>query len=255
MQNPYAVLGLTPDAGMAEIKRAYRKKAKKLHPDVSGSDAEQFRLLYAAYKALCDERANLFERAFTAPQRRESFNYREWLSERADEESRCKLVFWDLMHSREEDAVKLFKILNREISACKVASWFTREDFMDYGFILAEELTFRAEFYDAVLLLEQIIVMEQRRPYFKHFFPEVQALARNILLHHIDGIIHAESAVALWERALDWGFGKKDEAAFLIKMADAYAKMRNKTLAAVCIAEAKRLNAGQRVPASLRQFM
>jgi len=66
MQNHYAVLGLTPDAGMAEIKRAYRKKAKKLHPDVSGSDAEQFRLLYAAYKALSDERANLFERAFTS---------------------------------------------------------------------------------------------------------------------------------------------------------------------------------------------
>ena len=255
MQNPYAVLGLTPDAGMAEIKRAYRKKAKKLHPDVSGSDAEQFRLLYAAYKALCDERANLFERAFTVRERRESFNYREWLLQRTDEESRCKLVFWDLMHGREEDAVELFKILNREISACKVASWFPREDFMDYGFILAEELSIRAEFYDAVLLLEQIIVMEQKRPYFKYFFPEVQALTRNILLHRIDGIIHAESAVALWERALDWGFGKKDEAAFLIKMADAYAKMHNKTLAAVCIAEAKRLNAGQRVPASLRQFM
>ena len=65
MQNPYAVLGLTPDAGMAETKRAYRKKAKKLHPDVSGSDAEQFRLFYAVYKALSDERANLFKRAFT----------------------------------------------------------------------------------------------------------------------------------------------------------------------------------------------
>ena len=144
MQDPYAVLGLTPDAGMAEIKRAYRKKAKKLHPDVSGSDAEQFRLLYAAYKALSDERANLFERAFTVQKPHETFNYREWLLQRADEESRCKLVFWDLMHGREEDAVQLFKILNREISACKVASWFPREDFMDYGFILAEELSFRA---------------------------------------------------------------------------------------------------------------
>ena len=108
---------------------------------------------------------------------------------------------------------------------------------------------------ESFLLLEEIFYLEKQKPYFKHFFPEVQALTRNILLHRIDGIIHAESALALWERALDWGFGKKDEAAFLIKMAGAYAKMRNKTLAAVCIAEAKRLNALQRVPASLRQFM
>ena len=170
MQNPYAVLGLTPDAGMAEIKRAYRKKAKKLHPDVSGSDAEQFRLLYAAYKALCDERANLFERAFTVQKPRESFNYREWLLQRTDEESRCKLVFWDLMHGREEDAIALFKILNREISACKVASWFPREDFMDYGYIVAEELVIRGEYYDAIILLEQIIKMEYS---FNYFFMKV----------------------------------------------------------------------------------
>ena len=38
--------------------------------------------------------------------------------------------------------------------------WFTREDFMDYGYILAEELVIRGEYYDAFILLEQIIKME-----------------------------------------------------------------------------------------------
>lgn len=174
----YAVLGIAPDAGTAEIKHAYRTKAKKLHPDLSGKDAEQFRLLNKAYKAVSDIRRESFfntsfdfrdtELRYAKPER--PFDYRTWLSERNDEESRAKLIFWDLLHGREDDAVNLFKTLNREIPDFKMSAWFSREDFMDYGFILAEELVFRADFYDAALLLEQIILMEQRRPYFKHFF-------------------------------------------------------------------------------------
>ena len=259
----YAVLGIAPDAGTAEIKHAYRTKAKKLHPDLSGKDAEQFRLLNKAYKAVSDIRRESFfdtsfdfrdtELRYAKPER--PFDYRTWLSERNDEESRAKLIFWDLLHGREDDAVNLFKTLNREIPDFKMSAWFSREDFMDYGFILAEELVFRADFYDAALLLEQIILMEQKRPYFKHFFPEVTALARTILLFHTDGVVHTELALDLWERALEWGFPKKDEAAFLMKMAAAYEKIKDKQAAAVCLNEARRLHASLKVPAKLKHLV
>ena len=62
-------------------------------------------------------------------------DYREWLLQYDDEESKCKLLFWDLMHHREDDAVKAFKTMNSEIPGFSLAKWFTREDFMDYGFI------------------------------------------------------------------------------------------------------------------------
>ena len=42
-------------------------------------------------------------------------------------------------------------------------------DFMDYGYILAEELVIRGEYYDAFLLLEQIIKMEYSYQYFYIF--------------------------------------------------------------------------------------
>jgi len=262
MRDYYAVLGLSPDAGTAEIKHAYRTKAKKLHPDLSGKDAEQFRILNKAYKAVSNmRRKSFFDSAFfsqktdsTGSKREPLFDYRTWLLQRHDDESRSKLIFWDLMHNRENDAVDLFTALNREKIDFNLSNWFSREDFMDYGFILAEELVFRSEFYDAALLLEQIILMEQKRPYFKHFFPEVTSLARTILLFHTDGNIHTELALDLWERALEWGFAKKDEAAFLVKMAAAYEKMRDKAAARVCLNEAKRLHASLKIPAALKHL-
>ncbi len=47
----FAVLGVEPGATKRDVKNAYRRKARKLHPDVGG-DAEAFKQLYAAYRAL-----------------------------------------------------------------------------------------------------------------------------------------------------------------------------------------------------------
>jgi DnaJ-class molecular chaperone len=58
MRDPYEVLGVAKGANAAAIKSAFRKQAKKLHPDANRQDpkaASKFAELNAAYEILGDE--------------------------------------------------------------------------------------------------------------------------------------------------------------------------------------------------------
>ena len=53
-KNYYAILGVDPDASLGQIKSAYRRKAKQLHPDHYTGSSEPFRDVQQAYEALSD---------------------------------------------------------------------------------------------------------------------------------------------------------------------------------------------------------
>ena len=55
MEDPYQVLGLERGASDEEVKKAYRRLAKKYHPDANPGDAEAARKMQeinAAYELL-----------------------------------------------------------------------------------------------------------------------------------------------------------------------------------------------------------
>ena len=61
IQDPYRVLGLEPDASDDEVKAAYRRLAKKYHPDVNGGSPEaeaKMKEINAAYSQIMNRHAN-----------------------------------------------------------------------------------------------------------------------------------------------------------------------------------------------------
>src|SRR5438445_2152700 len=58
MRDPYEVLGVSKTASEAEVKQAFRKLAKKLHPDQNAKDPkakERFAEINAAYEIVGDK--------------------------------------------------------------------------------------------------------------------------------------------------------------------------------------------------------
>jgi len=256
VEDCYKLLGVKPSASAAEIKRAFRRKAKEIHPDIPANTAggvdndTRMRELIRAYETLSDpgRRAEFdatwvqFRRYAEGTELASGFNYRLWLMARDDKESRAKLVFFDLLHELEDEAVAEFLAQRASPGGFTLGSFFDREDYMDCGFILAEELSFRGHYYESFQLLADVIRLESDRPYFKHFFPEVIALARDILRNRLMGTVSDELALDCFETALELGFGKKDDAIMLKLMAQAYESLGDVYTARLCLAEALRLD-------------
>lgn len=98
-RDPYAVLGLQRGASAEEIKRAYRRLARRHHPDLNPGDAaseERFKELTAAYELLSDpKRLSEYERG--------RLSWREVLERIDPAKLRLETVLADLFGGRREE--------------------------------------------------------------------------------------------------------------------------------------------------------
>ncbi|MDR1126918.1 MAG: J domain-containing protein [Treponema sp.] len=222
MDNYYSLLGIKTDASSADVKKAFREKAKKFHPDVVGKrgDAEMRRLI-SAYKILSDRQRRFeYDKTFKLSEKGE-FDYRTFLKRRKDDPaSQAKLVVLDLFHGREEDALALWR--ERGGLDFPMSRYLNREDWMDGSYILAEELVKRDCYYEAFVILVDIMKEERREPYFRHFSIDVEIFLKELVRLRLRRVVDDGVWVFCMETLLALGgFPAKDEARWLCSMAEA----------------------------------
>jgi len=246
MNNYYELLGLGPDASPAEIKKAFREKAKKLHPDIAGESAgAQMRKLLTAYETLSSgQKRYEYDRAYSRFMANPVFNYRTWLREQEDDPvCQAKLLFFELLHLEEDEAINIWR-KNGGVNFL-MEKYMDREDWMDCSFILAEELDRRGHCYEAFRLLEQIIREERRKPYFGIFTPELEKYTREIVRQRLRAQVDDETWIECMETLLDLGFSARDTAYWLRSLAQTLYKIGDKAGSQQVLKEAKKMGGRQ----------
>lgn len=239
METYYDILGLDSSCSQEEVKRAFRTKAKELHPDVAspaGSSAERMRLLIQAYKTLADpELREHYDRTHFIIPRKYRFDYRSFLKSRPnDPASQAKLIFFDLLHDFQDEAVQVFDARFRDRESL-LWDYLGREDFMDCAFLLAEEYERRSDLVQAYRLLTAIAVHEQLRPYFRHFFQEVIDRLRSLVCFKMFEEFDPEHVLGYIEELVEFDFSHKETAFYLKKAAELHLKSNNIAEAKACL--------------------
>jgi len=106
VRDPYEILGVAPTASSADIQTAYRKLAKKLHPDLNPGDKaaeEKFKELASAYDLLSDgekrKRFDAGEIDATGTERPQHAYYRDFAAADAGHPYADASGYADFMHA------------------------------------------------------------------------------------------------------------------------------------------------------------
>jgi curved DNA-binding protein CbpA len=244
MNNYYELLEVKEGASTQEIKKAFRERAKKLHPDISGkSGGEEMRKLLAAYKTLSDRNRRFeYDKAYARFAGKYRFDYRTFLRERNDPESRSKLIFFELLHMEEDEAISIWQAQGG--LDFPLESYLDREDWMDCGFILAEELAARGRYYEAFMFLVKLIREERRLPYFKHFAEEVEKFLKELARLELKPALDDETYLKCLEALVSLGFPPRYEAGVLRSAAETLFRLGDLDSAGKALREALKRNPG-----------
>lgn len=255
----YAVLGLSSEASAAEIKAAFRRRIKELHPDLqaardplpSGPPVTVHQLI-EAYELLSNpELREEYDRARRTAPRDSAFNYRDWLKARGDALSRAKLIFYDVLRDRGAEAVALYVELSRQRTV-DLERLLGREDFMDCAFMLALEFENQGDNLQAVALYRRIAQLEGERAFFRHFFAEVEDRLLSLLVTKRTPI-DAPELVRLVEELQGLPFRDLAKAAFLVRQAEVFWEAGERLSARQALHRARRLAPKDRAAARLEK--
>lgn len=211
--NYYQILEISRDATASEIKRAFRKLAKRYHPDKLntnfGSDEvanakQRFREICNAYDVLQDEKRKAdYDRILQNIERQKKSDQSNYdrFNRLNQDQAKLELLFQALLHQNYETGISMYEQMCQRCEK-RGTKWcpddfFNYEDSRDCEFLIAEayqQLGFSngdspvSERYrkieQAMQIYESLLSAEGKRPCFKHFIKEVKERLKRIYLYH-----------------------------------------------------------------------
>lgn len=226
MKDYYKILEIEAESSALEIKVAFRKKAKKIHPDIhrsSGQAEHNMMDLLEAYEVLSHPvQRDEYDKKHKIIFGRSDFNYREFLQNLSEDPAvQSRLIFYDLLHRHEKEALQSFENLCLN-TGYQLQDYLDREDFMDCVFLLAEEFEKEGKYLQAFDLLKTIVEMEASKPYFRHFIEEVIDRLRIITCQKMSRQIDPEQHLHCLEEMVDCNFSPKHTAFYYKNIAELY---------------------------------
>ena len=207
--NYYQILEIGRDATAREIKRAFRKLAKRYHPDKNPERtvfAEQmFREICNAYNTLHDEKQKSdYDRKLQAieHQRKSQEAYLDRLNRLNQNYAKLELLLHALLHHNYETGVSMYEQLQHHSQEAGrewcIDDFLSYEESRDCEFLIAEAyqklgfsngdetsvLERHRKIEQAMRIYESLLSAEARRPCFKHFIREVKERLKFIYLYH-----------------------------------------------------------------------
>jgi curved DNA-binding protein CbpA len=234
--NYYEVLGVKPGSSAREIKKSFRRKAKKIHPDLKATGTSQDKChkkmssLLTAYEVLSDpEKKERYDRNLSVYLKQLRFNYREFLKKRKhDLASQARLIFHDLLNSNYEEAIELYENITSTNGEYRLELFMDYGDYMDCLFLLAEAYESSGKYIKSFNLYKKLYINEIENPYFNHFIEEIIERLRNLTCFKMISILSPEMAIEYIRELIRFNFSKKDNAFFYKKIAEIHCILNEK---------------------------
>ena len=225
----YHILEVNRQATAAEIKKAFRKLAKRYHPDKNPGREEfadqMFRQISIAYETLCYTKQRLkYDLALDAldEQQNAQASYLKNLRRATQRRQKYELMFQELLNRNDEAGIRIYEQLQREDKKVHIDNFLSYADSRDCEFLIAEAYYSFGNYRTAMRIYESLISLEKRRMFFHHFIDEIKGRLKQVYLYFLTHPQHLEDIPIDLEKVHALNLSKRETAWIYKKLAEFY---------------------------------